>query len=90
MSYGQYSWFTKRTWILYKDFSRALHVIPIQNPMSILNLLLLSTILTVGFWAAKALAFWVTAVPVMPRRTLGSSAVKVFSPQLDALWGLSK
>ena len=31
----------KRTWILYKDFSRAHNIIPIYNPMSNLNMALL-------------------------------------------------
>ena len=33
---------------IYKDFSRGLNVIPIWNPMSILNVALLSIILTVA------------------------------------------
>ena len=48
MSYGQHYWLTKRTWILNKDVSRGLYMIPISNPMSILNMALLSIVLTVA------------------------------------------
>ena len=46
MSHGQCYWLTKRAWILCKEFSRGCNII--QNPMSILNMALLSTILTVA------------------------------------------
>ena len=37
----------KSTWILCKEFGRGHNIVPIQNPMSILNLVLVSVILTV-------------------------------------------
>ena len=47
MSSGPSYWLTKTTWILYKDFV-ALNTIPIWDPMSCLNMALLSIMLTVA------------------------------------------
>ena len=44
--HGQYCWLTKRTWILYEEFSRDRNMIPRWSPMSILNMALLSIKLT--------------------------------------------
>ena len=45
VSSGQYLWEAKRTCILHKDFSRGHNVLPMQNPMSIVNMALPSIIL---------------------------------------------
>ena len=43
MSFRQYYWLAKSTWILKKDLSWAFTIIPIWNPMSSLNMALPST-----------------------------------------------
>ena len=48
MSYGQYFWLANRTWIPCKDSSRGRSIVPIQKPMSILNVALVSIKLTVA------------------------------------------
>ena len=48
MSYSQYFWQAKRTWILHNNASSGHNVIPVFNPMSILNMALLSTLLTLA------------------------------------------
>ena len=48
MSDCQYCWSATRTWILYKNLKKAHNTITICNPMSILNMVLLSIILTVA------------------------------------------
>ena len=64
MSCGLDSWLIKMTWILCKDCSRGLHnIIPKTNPVSILDMALLSMIFTVahmktgargGVWPTEA------------------------------------
>ena len=48
MSYGQYYWLTKRTRILYEDYSKDNNIVTTCNPMSSRNmaLALVSIILT--------------------------------------------
>ena len=48
MSCGQYFWQAKMTWILYKDTIRAHNRMRMQNPVSTLDMALLSIILTVA------------------------------------------
>ena len=48
MSYGEYFWEAKRACIPHKDSSRAHDIVPIQNPMSTLNMALLSMMVTVA------------------------------------------
>ena len=42
MSYCHYYWLANRAWILSKDFGRGPNMIPMQNPMSTLNKILLA------------------------------------------------
>ena len=51
VSYGRYYWLARRTWIPCKDLCRA-NIVLIWNPMSILNMALLSIILTVAHMGA--------------------------------------
>ena len=48
MSYGQYIWQAKKTWILHKDSGRARNVVPKQNYMQAMKTTLLDILLTVA------------------------------------------
>ena len=69
LSYGQYSWLTKTTWIPCKDFSRDLNTIPTQNPMSTLDMTLLSTTLIVAH-------FWWNQRTWIPRRSAMTAMIQ--------------
>ena len=59
MSYGQYHWLTKRTWIPNTDFRRGPYIVVIWTPRSILNRALLSIILSVAHMEKPVPAFGV-------------------------------